>query len=258
MSRESLDEVISDFSSLLDPGAAAFLQRVYRCGLEPYRRRLKAHGFSGHGRVLDAGCGFGQWTLALAGLDNREVVAIDQSAERLLFVRRALAATGQTNVMVRRARLDRVPDDLGTFDAIFCYSVLPWTPWRQVIPEIARSLRPGGLLYVNAQGFGWYKFLWDTGHNATADYDPRLVAGQALCNTVRYDQGLPPEPGRDVLIEPDALKQALIAAGLIDLRLGAEGSVFLESPDAEPIQPFFAGQYEGCLGVYEILARAEA
>jgi SAM-dependent methyltransferase len=255
MSKESLADVVADFTSLLDPWAAAFLNRVYGCGLEPYRRRLKAHGFSGHQRVLDAGCGFGQWTLALAGLGNREVVAVDHSAERLLFMRRVAACTGQTNVTARRADLCHLPEDIGTFDAAFCYSVLPWTPWRQVIPEFGRVLRPGGLLYVNAQGFGWYKFLWETRHNAAVDYDPRLVAGQALCNTVRYDQGLAPEPGTDVLIEPAALKQALTAAGFVDLRQGDEGTVFLEPPEQEPIQPFFAGQYDGCLGVYEILAR---
>ncbi len=255
MTQETLSDVIRDFTTLLAPASASFLNRVYQSGLDPYRRRLTAHGFGGHGRVLDAGCGFGQWTLALAEL-NSQVVAIDHKAERLMFVRRALAAAGHTNVAVRRAQLDRLPDDLGTFDAIFCYSVLPWTPWRQVIPELARVLRPGGLLYVNAQGFGWYTFLWETRHNATQDYDPRLVAGQALCNTVRYDQGLRPEPGIDVLIEPEALKEAMTAAGLVDLRQGPEGTVFLAPPADGPLRPFFAAEYGGFLGVYEILARA--
>ena len=49
---------------------AAFLSRVYQTGLTKYQERLRAISFYGLRHVLDAGCGFGQWTLSLSGLNE--------------------------------------------------------------------------------------------------------------------------------------------------------------------------------------------
>ena len=42
--------------------------------------------------------------------------------------------------------------------------------WKS-LAELARVLRPGGRIYLSANGVGWYLFLWEEEHNKTADYD---------------------------------------------------------------------------------------
>lgn len=62
-----------------------FLQRIYADGLDKYTDRLQAIGFAEHEHVLDAGCGYGQWSLALAGM-NQAVSACDISPLRVNFL----------------------------------------------------------------------------------------------------------------------------------------------------------------------------
>ena len=87
-------------------------------------------------------------------------------------------------------------------------------PVGEEVGPVAQVLRDDGILYVNANGLGWYKHLWNTRHNGSPDYDPRLVAAQTLLNTCRYDAGEPPQPGMDVIIEPDDLRARLTDLGL--------------------------------------------
>ena len=42
-----------------------FIQRVFSKGLDSYINRLEAIGFTKKSKVLDAGCGYGQWSIAL-------------------------------------------------------------------------------------------------------------------------------------------------------------------------------------------------
>src|SRR5690349_18939652 len=64
----------------------AFFDRVFATPAEIYERRLVGVGMSGHDHVVDAGCGFGQWTMVLAAL-NRKVTAIDVAPLRTDVVR---------------------------------------------------------------------------------------------------------------------------------------------------------------------------
>ena len=86
---EKVDQLVADFVSqlllALNTESDAFLRRVYADGLGKYADRLSQHGLSGCSRVLDAGCGYGQWGLALAA-DCDRVEAVDVDADRLAFV----------------------------------------------------------------------------------------------------------------------------------------------------------------------------
>ena len=55
-----------------------FLQRVYAKETSLSEARLRQYGLANLNNVLDAACGFGQWTLPLARL-NQKVVATDIS-----------------------------------------------------------------------------------------------------------------------------------------------------------------------------------
>ena len=68
----------------LDSFSRDYLQRMYAGSSTRYEDRLRAIGFVGKTQVLDAGCGFGQWSLAMAGLNHR-VWAVDIDCRRLRF-----------------------------------------------------------------------------------------------------------------------------------------------------------------------------
>lgn len=243
----------AEIGPFLDSNAQAFLERIYADGVAKYAARLRAHGFAGRGAVLDAGCGFGQWALALAMLGN-DVAAVDTAPDRLIFLDGVVRAVPGLSVAVQRGSVTSLPFGDGVFAGVFSYSTLFLVPWREALAELARVLAPGGRLYVNANGIGWYKHLWYTAHNANQDYDPRRAAARVLDNTWRYEAGLDMQQGADILIEPEALSAELERLGFEDLRRGPEGTVFVEPPPPDCPKPFFGAEYLGDLGVYEIVA----
>jgi len=147
-------------SSHLGSNDKLFIQRVYQGGLQKYIDRLMAIGFSGRHHVLDAGCGFGQWSLALASLNDR-VDACDVSHLRVDFLSDMARQLDVTNVVIKISGIDIMPYPDNCFDLVYCYGVIFLTPWRQSLHELSRVLKPGGKLYVNANGLGWYNYLWN-------------------------------------------------------------------------------------------------
>lgn len=109
-------------------------------------------GLSGR-RVLDAGCGVGNWSIALASRFS-EVHALELNAERLEL------ATGLTrhaykNVYPLRGSIESLPYGDGSFDAIFCNGVIFLTDWQRGLSEFYRVLAPGGLLYLTYNTTKW-------------------------------------------------------------------------------------------------------
>ena len=81
----SFQAAFEKHSAGLDPNSRGFCERVFSTDPSVYENRLKAIGFQDMDRVLDAGCGFGQWALVMAGM-NREVHAIDVDPSRVEFL----------------------------------------------------------------------------------------------------------------------------------------------------------------------------
>lgn len=251
LSEAQITQVIDELERYFDVNSVAFLRRIYGGGLTKYRKRLEQYGFSGLGTVLDAGCGFGQWSLALSEL-NAKVSSIDAAPERLLFLRQLLSLHEKANIDARFGHLERLPYPDRSFDGVLCYGVLLVTRWRESLKEMARVLKPGGLFYANANGIGWYKHIWYTEYNKVENYDPQKHAAKVLYNTWVYKSGGNPEPGLDVLIEPEDLAAALKEAGFVDVKSGPEGT--LGEASIGP-GPFFSATYRGDTGVHEVLAR---
>ncbi len=229
-----------------------FLQRVYGEGLGKYIDRLRAIGFTGHEHVLDAGCGYGQWSLALANL-NRLVSACDVSPLRMDFLKDMSAELAVSNLDFRVSGIDALPYSDASFDAVFCYGVIFLTPWRKSLMELARVLKPGGTLYVNANGLGWYIFLWQEEHNKAEDYDPKAIAARTFADTLRYEREQTYELGMNLIIEPENLETELLKLGFSNLYREREGGLHLNLDVPAP-KPFFKGEYYGQPGVYEVVA----
>jgi demethylmenaquinone methyltransferase/2-methoxy-6-polyprenyl-1,4-benzoquinol methylase len=102
-------------------------------------------------QVLDVGCGTGRVTRQLAKLagPSGHVVGLDPSEGMLDEARAESAAhVGPTPDWVRGVG-ERLPFSDGTFDRVTAqFSVRNMSDWRQGVREMARVLKPGGLLVI--------------------------------------------------------------------------------------------------------------
>jgi SAM-dependent methyltransferase len=105
-----------------------------------------------HGaRVLDAGCGGGQFAIALAARGTR-VTGVDLSPE---MIRRANAHAMERGIPVtwRTGDVTHLPEPLAVYDAILArvlFQFLPDVPGA--LRELRRVLKPGGRMLVSVPG----------------------------------------------------------------------------------------------------------
>ena len=240
---------LKSYQDILSENDYSFVNRVFSDGLDKYEQRLKAIEFQNLDHVLDAGCGFGQWALALAKL-NKNVSATDISSIRLEVAKTLSDDEGLSNTQFKFATLEKQPFENEVFDAVFCYGAIFISDPRMVLSEFFRILKPGGKIYTNANGLGWSLNLWANEPNKTADYNPRINAAKAFQNTVDYFSGKPKGEGQ-LIIEQEQMIQLLNSAGFIDTICAGEGEIDLNG--SNPV-PFFKAEYMGFTGVYEVLS----
>jgi ubiquinone/menaquinone biosynthesis C-methylase UbiE len=132
----------------------------YGRGLDYYRARIQAIDFGGFPRVLDAACGWGQWSMVLSEV-NKTVVAVDLNLGGLEISAKAAKYYGRNNIVFSAGDLHMLPYRDNAFEAVFCYGVLMYTREDVVLSELSRVLKPGGRLYICSNGPGWplYKVL---------------------------------------------------------------------------------------------------
>lgn len=123
-----------------------------------YKKKLELLGFTDLEKVLDAGCGMGQWTIALGEL-NRCVEGIDISENRLKIAHNLAINHNITDCSVMVGTLEELPYADESFDAIFCCQCFMFTHMKKTLSEFNRILKPNGKLYVNVNDIGWYLFL---------------------------------------------------------------------------------------------------
>lgn len=119
-------------------------------------------------QVFDAGCGTGQWGVALA-LAGYRVRGIDISAGMVAAARDRASghALGKDAASFQVGDLDATGYPDASFDAIMCRLVLDFVPGPgQVLAEFRRVLRPGGRLVLWVLGAAspvkrddWRRFL---------------------------------------------------------------------------------------------------
>ena len=229
-----------------------FFSRVYSTSHSTYEKRLASLGFAGHDNVLDAGCGFGQWSLALAAM-NHKVTATDLDGFRCSSVRRLVEVMAIDNLEVSKSSILDLPYSDASFDAVFCYGAVFLVDWRIALRELARVTRPGGVLYCSAVGPGWFIHNLIEGHNDSVGYSTRRMALQSLRATVAYRlTGHPPSNGGQLSISPRQFRRELTLLGFNPVTIAPDGRSGPREQD--PPRQFFAGRYYGFTGCYEALA----
>lgn len=181
-----LDVVVNSVSSVLSsPRDRDFLNRVYENGLDFYLEKLQALDFAKLDKVLDAGCGFGQWSLGLAQL-NRQVVSMDLDSDRVNVAQALSNQLEMDNLFVSRASIECLPYPDNYFDAVFSFSVIYYSDYRVALKEVYRVLAPGGKVYLCTNSWGWYMYNIIHNHNASRDFSPRAYGIETILNTLRY------------------------------------------------------------------------
>jgi 2-polyprenyl-3-methyl-5-hydroxy-6-metoxy-1,4-benzoquinol methylase len=114
-------------------------------------RTAAALGLKPGARLLDAGCGSGQFAIAFAELGCR-VTAIDLAQEMVERGRRHAAERG-VEVEWRVGEIGRLADRDAAFDAIHARMVLQFVAEvPATLKEFRRVLKPGGHLYASVPG----------------------------------------------------------------------------------------------------------
>jgi SAM-dependent methyltransferase len=95
--------------------------------------------------ILELGCGAAQWSIALHRQGAR-ITGLDNSARQLEHARTLMAAAAVDFPLVHAsAESTGLPD--GSFDIVFCdHGAMTFADPHRTVPEVARLLRPGGLL----------------------------------------------------------------------------------------------------------------
>ena len=98
--------------------------------------------------VLELGCGAAQWSIALHRLGAR-VTGIDLSERQLAHARRLMEQADVSFPLVH-AGAEAMPLGDASFDIVFCdHGAMTYADPYRSVPEVARVLRPGGLLAFN-------------------------------------------------------------------------------------------------------------
>ncbi|HCK90944.1 MAG TPA: hypothetical protein DHW54_07155 [Gemmatimonadetes bacterium] len=157
-SRDSLEQATGElFSELWGP----YDKQLFDESVELFFSRLRLASFDADWfkdkTCLDAGCGGGRNSIAMARLGASEVTGIDLGVKGLADAERR--AEGMDNVQFECASILDIPFDDEVFDLVWCAGVLMITADEErALDELARVVKKGGYLYLlvyATEGMRW-------------------------------------------------------------------------------------------------------
>src|SRR5205085_6774151 len=108
-------------------------------------------------RGLDVGCGAGQELLPFAGQPGAVCIGSDVTPEAGLAGRELFASRPPAGrIAFVRAAAESLPFAAGSFDVVICRLALPYTDNARCLSELARVLRPGGVLLLKIHHARYY------------------------------------------------------------------------------------------------------
>jgi len=142
---------------------APFNDKLFAESVELFKKRIELAKFDiawFNGKFcLDAGCGGGRNSIAMAQLGAKEVLGIDLGKEGLVDARRRAVELGYNNIRFEYASILDIPAQNDSFDMVWCAGVMMITDDAEsALDELVRVLKPGGHLYLlvyATEGLRW-------------------------------------------------------------------------------------------------------
>lgn len=251
--QKMIDYFLKSSSIDFNSNDISFLNRVFQTSPKIYEKRLEMIGFKNLNRVIDAGCGFGQWSLILSQL-NTKVVSLEKDEKRLIFLKFIMEELGILNIKLECELLPISSKFDTNFDGIFCYGTLPLLDWRKALEQFSGLLRKGGKIYVNANDIGWYLFTFESGWNSTRDFNSRHSLIKTLLETEFYlSHNVKSSSDSHILITMKELQSELDSLGFTSIKQGIEGSVTEHCIPRFTKHSLLLGEYKGFDAVHEAL-----
>ncbi len=228
-----------------------FFERVYSKPISVYQNRLSRISLNNKSLVLDAGCGFGQWTIALSRL-NKDVIGMDIDISKLKIAMLKAKEETNDNIEFEIASSENLPFKDEKFNAIICYSVIYRTDFQKSLREFYRVLKPKGIVYIVTNGIGWYLYNLLTGHSSAKDFNARKHAIQTIFRSFRYK--LTKKTNRfegDLIIPPESFLNEMRSIGFKNVVMGPEGHIKIDNNSEFS---FYPKKFLGLTNVYEVLA----
>lgn len=123
--------------------------------LSLWEEKVKEFGFVADRRLLDLGCGIGQWLVALSH-HNKKVIGIDPCFKSLMLAGDNLDRHKIYNSSLAKAQGETLPFKSSSFDSVFCYGVLMFSREYTTLSEIVRVLKKGGRILLALDGLGYF------------------------------------------------------------------------------------------------------
>lgn len=135
---------------------------IYRFSQDPSRADWRFYlPVNKDWKVLDAGCGLGGMTFALAKVVG-EIVAFDSSFERIKFINLKSQYDGLDNIKTFVGDFDNLPLKEEEFDLVILNGVLEWSGipnvpknprevQKDMLKKCLKLLKPGGYIYIGIE-----------------------------------------------------------------------------------------------------------
>jgi 2-polyprenyl-3-methyl-5-hydroxy-6-metoxy-1,4-benzoquinol methylase len=122
---------------------------------------LKLLGKKRKGRILDAGCGFGEIDVLLAQKTDFEIVGFDLSKVALAAARKQVKTAGlEKRITIEEGDIFNLKYPKESFDVVISFGYISAATYPGVQKALAQVLKPGGILicdFINC--LSAYKFL---------------------------------------------------------------------------------------------------
>ncbi len=237
-----------------DKNSKAFFERVWATPQEIYMNRLKAIGFTKCDKVLDAGCGFGQWTIALSNL-CKEVIGVDNSEERLDVAKRIACDLQLNNVFFQIGDIQELTFTPNYFDAIFSYSAIYFTDVKKALRSWHGLLEKNGYLYINTNDLSWYiNQLTSPNSNRDEQLFNRNMVLETIEETINYFAFGERDCRKRIVTPKKAVVHELKSLGFKILADGSDGTI-----DLVNVKPkvFFKKPSDSFEFVWEVLCQKQ-
>ncbi len=174
------------------PKASSIAKREEYQIMQPYLQQLRVGS-----RILDGGCGMGEWTVFLTN-QGFETVGVDISEQTIARLRELLPRYQFVHGDIRHTEFADA-----SFDAYFSWGTFEHLEngQRECVQEAYRILKPGGYLFVSVPFQNWRHLLRDM--KAFPQHKGKTPSQQGKNSSMRFYQWrlTGPELERELTIE---------------------------------------------------------